>query len=762
MNVLHAKYILLFVILELFSAGLIHTLYKDHTQRLLQLDQQKFENQMAVVHGMHTDIGDLMHHILATASLKQMIASALDADRSQREAIAGELASRLSQPFSELRADRYIEGLDIYLPDGTLLVEMETAGHRGHDEKAWHHLTDASANAIHSVSPLYDDSGRAIGSMEIQFDPLFLLEHLAMRSTLVEVFGRSPQSSASEPLRLLVPGAANAGFDADYLKIMRNYLFANAGMMLADKSHSAVPMRIDDHYYSLILMPFSDIDGEMKTAYFAAYIENPVMGRMMEMTYFLYLLSGVINLLISLFLWRTSSARELEKVQEQLEYKKEVITMAAEAVKVIATTDDYRLEIEHCLQCFLLGLNIRHAAIYVHHHGESAYGELLGEAFAFGGRSFETEHDVARLFYANAGMQQWVEAFETGRILERSPQTLEYEPRQRFGRFGIVSLLAMPIRVESQLWGFVLLGDSESSHEWIDVEKNALEMFVMTLGATITRQRQHDALKELTQTLESRVAKTVEANRRQERMMFEQARSAQMGEMINMIAHQWRQPLNAVSVAAIKLNFMRELNTLSEETVVEVCSFIQKQTQEMSQIINDFMYFFKPDSQKVCFSLDEALNETRKMIGSQLESRGIDYAEAVEEGLMVFGHKKEFVHILLNLISNARDSLSEIESEIKRIMLNAKREENALVLEVCDNGTGIGCDVLPRVFDPYFTTKEQGKGSGIGLYMVKEMLVNDFKGEIVASNDEETGGARFTISMPLAGDDIVDVISHDT
>ncbi len=251
--------------------------------------------------------------------------------------------------------------------------------------------------------------------------------------------------------------------------------------------------------------------------------------------------------------------------------------------------------------------------------------------------------------------------------------------------------------------------------------------------------------------LNQKVQEAIETNKSKDKILQEQARSAQMGEMISMIAHQWRQPLNAISAASIKLNLLREMNEISDKDIEEAATFIQHETHEMSQIINDFMTFFKSDTQKSLFCLTETLEDTFKIIGAQLESRGIEFSFNVAKSCKIYGHKKELIHIFLNLIGNARDAFMQIRQPYKEIAIEAEKVDDQMVIRVKDNAGGIDEDIIFRIFDPYFTTKKQGQGTGIGLYMVKQMLESDFNGSIMVENIEN--GACFTIEIPFVHDE---------
>lgn len=254
-------------------------------------------------------------------------------------------------------------------------------------------------------------------------------------------------------------------------------------------------------------------------------------------------------------------------------------------------------------------------------------------------------------------------------------------------------------------------------------------------------------LKKLNQNLEKKVEEEVAKNNEQTKLLFQQAKYAQMGEMLSMIAHQWRQPLNAVSSAAINLKMDVELDSVNEENIVEQASFIEQQASKMSQTINDFMNFFKPEKEKEKFTLMEIINEIKKIIGAQLKTRNIVFESNISKDIALYGYKNEFEHVLLNIYANARDAFNENENEKKIISTTITETREQAIIDIEDNAGGIPTDIIEKVFNPYFTTKLESHGTGIGLYMSKMIVEKNFAGTIQVKNREN--GALFTVSIPL-------------
>lgn len=239
----------------------------------------------------------------------------------------------------------------------------------------------------------------------------------------------------------------------------------------------------------------------------------------------------------------------------------------------------------------------------------------------------------------------------------------------------------------------------------------------------------------------------------------EQLRQAQkmaaMGEMLGSIAHQWRQPLNALStyIASLPSAFYNRL--ITKEFIEKLVTEADSQIQFMSRTINDFREFFRPSKSKQPFNILESVHSAIKLLEPQLRQNAITLQIAnscPENGLVVFGYPNEFVHVLVNILSNAREAIEEKQKtngwneEQRRIDLSVASVNRQVILAVRDRGVGIPEHLLPKVFTPYFTTKGTTSGTGIGLYMAKMIVEKEMKGTLSAENLPD--GARFTIQLP--------------
>ncbi|MDR0666280.1 MAG: HAMP domain-containing histidine kinase [Campylobacteraceae bacterium] len=266
-------------------------------------------------------------------------------------------------------------------------------------------------------------------------------------------------------------------------------------------------------------------------------------------------------------------------------------------------------------------------------------------------------------------------------------------------------------------------------------------------------------LEDLNNSLEARVKEEVELNRSKDRILFQQSKLASLGEMLQNIAHQWRQPLGAISMIIQSFEIKYKANKLDDDFVVSRVQDAKVLAKNMSDTLDDFRTFFNPNKSKKKFELKEAINKSIDLSKYPLEKEKINLSVNEFDDIYIYGFKNELIHVFLNLIGNAKDALSS--KNIKRqIAITAQSGNTHAVIKIIDNGGGIAGDIIYRVFDPYFTTKHKSLGTGIGLYMSKQIIEEHMQGSIECENIEyDFGGkkpyrcALFTIKIPLLKDE---------
>lgn len=254
------------------------------------------------------------------------------------------------------------------------------------------------------------------------------------------------------------------------------------------------------------------------------------------------------------------------------------------------------------------------------------------------------------------------------------------------------------------------------------------------------------AIDELNHTLDRRVRDEIAKRKEQEHILIHQSRLAAMGEMIGNIAHQWRQPLNALSLVIQNIGMQHRAGQLTPDSMQRMGAKAEQLIGRMSSTIDEFRNFFKPNKLAEPFNLSHSLRASADIMEGVFKNHNIDLSVQCDESIELMGVAGEFSQVVLNLLSNAKDAVLEAGPMQPQIVVHAAREGDRVRIDVDDNGRGIGLAILDRVFEPYFTTKEEGKGSGIGLYMSKMIVENYMLGGLSVSN---TGnGARFTIDVP--------------
>ncbi len=251
--------------------------------------------------------------------------------------------------------------------------------------------------------------------------------------------------------------------------------------------------------------------------------------------------------------------------------------------------------------------------------------------------------------------------------------------------------------------------------------------------------------------IEDETNKTIE----KERLLIQQTKMAAMGEMIGNIAHQWRQPLSLISTAATGAKVQNKLGLLNENNMNSYLDSINDTAQYLSQTIEDFRGFFNPqNSNKKEFKISDAVSKALKLTSAQFNAKDIQIIEDIEE-FEIEGVENELVQVLINILNNAKDALLKIEDRKKLIFICTYKDGSNFLIEIKDNANGISKDIINRIFEPYFTTKHQSQGTGIGLYMSEEIIKNHLGGNLTVSNETYTyegieyTGAKFSIQIHI-------------
>ena len=255
-------------------------------------------------------------------------------------------------------------------------------------------------------------------------------------------------------------------------------------------------------------------------------------------------------------------------------------------------------------------------------------------------------------------------------------------------------------------------------------------------------------LEETNRSLEKKVAQEVEKNRLQDKQMLNQSRLAQMGEMISMIAHQWRQPLNAISLTTNNLQLKCMMDEVENDFFEKELGLIDGYSQHLSQTINDFRDFFKENKKKETTNLKKIVENTFSIVQTSLENKNITLVTSLNCSHDIQTYPNEVMQVLLNIIKNAEDIL--LENKIKNPIITIKticgiKDLSPASIIIGDNAGGIPEEILSKIFNPYFSTKLEKEGTGLGLYMSKTIIEEHCGGKLTAKNSDI--GALFTIEL---------------
>ena len=244
-------------------------------------------------------------------------------------------------------------------------------------------------------------------------------------------------------------------------------------------------------------------------------------------------------------------------------------------------------------------------------------------------------------------------------------------------------------------------------------------------------------------SMESKINQAIQERTEQSKIMIQQSRLASMGEMIGNIAHQWRQPLNALGLVVQKIELFSLRNKLTPEIIHENVEKSTKLISKMSTTIDDFRDFFKPDKQKEYFPLAGVIEKVMDLLEVTFRAENIDIELDVSPFCEIYGFKNEFSQVIVNILNNSKDALIDKDIKAGRVKITVKDKNEAVYISISDNAGGIPGNIIDRIFEPYYTTKEEGKGTGIGLYMSKMIVEENMKGIISVRNGRE--GAEFSM-----------------
>ena len=292
------------------------------------------------------------------------------------------------------------------------------------------------------------------------------------------------------------------------------------------------------------------------------------------------------------------------------------------------------------------------------------------------------------------------------------------------------------------------------SQEVLDAQKNKDKYFKHIPYRLVTKSNQikwvHDytlIIKDDNNIITNYIGNITDIteDREKDKQLIHQNRLAQMGEMISMIAHQWRQPLNNLAILNQTIAFKYKRDLLNSELMEEFKINSNKQIQDMSKTIDDFRNFFKLEKEKVDFCINDVINHVIDMISPIFGKYSISINFDSDKKFNLNGFPNELGQAIVNIINNSKDALIEEDIQYKKVSITLQQKRNKIIIIIEDNGGGIPKEIMPKILDPYFSTKIEKNGTGIGLYMTKMIIEDHMDGKIIVQNSNE--GAIFKLIL---------------
>jgi PAS domain S-box-containing protein len=338
------------------------------------------------------------------------------------------------------------------------------------------------------------------------------------------------------------------------------------------------------------------------------------------------------------------------------------------------------------------------------------------------------------------------EAFETiwYTIQNGYTWTGEVKNKRKDGSFYWVQSTIAPKKIDGKIVGYLSMRlDITASKKIEELNKNLEKMVeVKTEKLNLLNKNLEDKVKNKTQE----VFEMMKKQREKDKMLLQQSKMAIMGEMIAMIAHQWRQPLSAIKAIVQSIEFKNRLNKLTTEFIEGQTKKASETIDHMSKTIDDFRNFFKTDKKAELITIETLINNVKPFIEHSFANHNISLEVDLKFNEKIKILSGEFTQVLMNLLNNAKDALIENNIENKSIIIKSYIDETNIYIDIEDNAGGVPDKIIDKIFDPYFSTKSKN-GTGIGLYMSKTIIDEHLSGNLSVQNTQK--GAIFNISLPL-------------
>ena len=304
--------------------------------------------------------------------------------------------------------------------------------------------------------------------------------------------------------------------------------------------------------------------------------------------------------------------------------------------------------------------------------------------------------------------------------------------------------------IDKNLKNFVVMNSYNTTSLWsfkyLDYKSVLTIVFILILGLIVVLTKNW-AINKLNRELKQRVKEAVRKTQEKDKIIFHQNKLTSMGEMMENIAHQWRQPLAQINSAVLLLDDLIYAEGVKNSEIEEKLTEIEHMTTYMSKTISDFRDYHTPNREKSDFFLHDNITQALKIVDMSLLHDNFDVKVACSKNYKCTGHKNELKQVLIVLLTNAKDALSYHKIQNAKIEVKVTKDIDTIKIWVCDNAKGIKEEYLDRIFEPYFSTKHKSQGTGLGLYLAKMIIQESFNGSLNVTNTQE--GACFEISLKV-------------
>lgn len=445
-------------------------------------------------------------------------------------------------------------------------------------------------------------------------------------------------------------------------------------------------------------------------------------------TFLLVCFSAVVLLIAGIIVWNRALAKqvrartcELEKELVERRHVEEELRESEEKFRVLAETLPVGI-------CLYQGERI----VYVNAATVGLFGYTEQECLRM--RFWDWVHDDSKTMVRERGF-----ARQRG---EEVPNKYECRHVTRSGEERWILISSGRIDFRSEPAGLVTFFDiTDRKHMEDELRQARDELEIRVEERTAELERLNDTLE---QTIREEVAK----NREKDHILILQNRQAALGETLDHIAHQWKQPINAISLIIQDMGDTFLHGEMTEEYVYETVNKILDLVEHMAQTISVFRDFYRPEKEKTVFRIKESIDRTLMFIEPALRFDAIEVAIDADPDLSVIGYPKEYAQVILNILSNAKDVFEERNVENRLVEIRAYAEQDRAVVTVTDNAGGIPEPMIERVFDLYFTTRESNGGSGVGLHISKKIIEKNMGGILSVRNTDLGAQFRIELDMP--------------